>query len=512
MNKTNRLLYLLALVKIVIPYLLQNAVYQPQRDEFLYLAEGQHLAFGYMEVPPMLSVFAWLTNLLGGGMFWIKLWPSLFGAATFIISGKIIQSLGGKSFALFLLFLAFISGVYLRVFFLFQPNPPEVFFWTMIAYSLIRFIETGNNNWLYVFGTSVGLGMLAKYSVVFFAVSAVAGLLFTPCRNIFTNKHFWLASLISLLIFMPTALWEINHNLPVLHHMQQLHQQQLQYVSSSGFLIDQLLMNLACVVVWLAGLWFISFDKAGKSFRFLAFAYVFTILLLLALHGKNYYALGLYPPLLAFGAYWIEQLTAMRLRIWRFIIVIFAFAISLLMIPVMLPVFRPEKLAAFYQKTGIEKFGLLKWEDQQNHALPQDFADMLGWEEMAQKMSKAYETLDNNEKKHTILFCDNYGQAGALNFYGKKYRLPQAHSDNASFLYWLPDTIHIDNLLLLTEDKQEMQRPFIKNFASATLSDSITNIYAREQGSRIILLKGANESFNEMFRQKIEKDKAAFKY
>ncbi len=512
MNRTDKLLYLLALFKIVIPYLLQSPIYEPQRDEFLYLAEGHHLAFGYMEVPPMLSIFAWLTNLLGGGMFLIKLWPSLFGAVTFIVAGKIIQSLGGKSFALFLLFLSFVSGVYLRLFFLFQPNPPEVFFWTMIAYSLIRFVQTEKNKWLYVFGVSVGLGMLGKYSVAFFAISAVAGLLFTRYRKIFSNKHFWVASLIGVIIFLPTAFWEFNHHFPVIYHMRQLHKQQLQYVSPTGFLIDQLLMNLSCVIVWLAGLWFVSFNKAGKSYRFLALTYVFTILLLLALQGKNYYALGLYPPLFAFGAYWVEQLTAFRFRIWRYVLVFFAVAIALLMVPVMLPIFRPEKLAMYYRKTGMEKFGLLKWEDLKNHALPQDFADMLGWEEMAQKMSKAYETLDSKEKKHTILFCDNYGQAGAVSFYAKKYHLPQAYSDNASFLYWLPDTMHIDNLLLLTDDKQEMQHLFIKNFQTAILSDSITNIYAREQGSLIILMKGANESFNEMFRQKIEKDKAAFKY
>jgi hypothetical protein len=512
MRKTDKLLYSLALVKVIIPYLLQSPIYQPQRDEFLYLAEGHHLAFGFMEVPPMLSVFAWLTNLFGGGMFWIKLWPSLFGAAAFITAGKIIQSLGGRSFALFLLFLSFISGVYLRLFFLFQPNPPEVFFWTLIAYSLVRFTQTEKNKWLYVFGVSLGLGMLSKYSVAFFAISALAGLLLTPYRKVFLNKHFWFASLTGVIIFLPTALWEFSHHLPVIHHMQQLHEQQLQYVSPTGFLIDQLLMNAACVVVWLAGLWFVSFNKAGKNYRFLGLAYVFSILLLLALHGKNYYALGLYPPLLAFGAYRLEQLTEMHFKIWRYALVFFAVTIAVLMAPVMLPVFAPEKLAAYFKKTGMEKLGLLKWEDQQNHAMPQDFADMLGWEEMAQKMSQAYETLDSNEKKHTILFCDNYGQAGAVSFYAKKYGLPQAYSDNASFLYWLPDTMHIDNLLLLTDDKQEMQHPFIKNFHTAILSDSVRNIYAREQGSLIILLKGANESFNDMFRQKIEKDKAVFRY
>ena len=137
---------------------------------------------------------------------------------------------------------------------------------------------------------------------------------------------------------------------------------------------------------------------------------------------------------------------------------------------------------------------------------------MLGWEEMAKKMSAAYEKLDSTEKKHTVLFCDNYGQAGAVNFYGKKYHLPEAYSDNASFLYWLPDTSRVVNLVLLTDDEHEMEHPFIKDFSSAILNDSVTTPYARERGSLIITLKGANDAFNQMFRDKIAKDKAQFLY
>lgn len=141
MNKSNRVLYFLALLKIIIPFLLQSHVYELHRDEMLYLAEGSHPSWGFMEVPPVLSVFAWLIHFFGNGMFWVKLVPSLLGAFTFILCGKIVQSLGGKTFALLLLFLPFIFGVYLRVFFLFQPNPPEIFFWTMIAFSFIRFVR-----------------------------------------------------------------------------------------------------------------------------------------------------------------------------------------------------------------------------------------------------------------------------------------------------------------------------------------------------------------------------------
>jgi len=116
--------------------------------------------------------------------------------------------------------------------------------------------------------------------------------------------------------------------------------------------------------------------------------------------------------------------------------------------------------------------------------------------------------LDSNEKKNTLLFCDNYGQAGAINYYRKKYHLPEAFSDNASFLYWMPDSLHFDNILLLTDDEKEMEHPFLKNFSSVILSDSITNNYAREKGDLILLLKGMNETMRQAFKEKIRKAKA----
>lgn len=511
MKKTNGLIYLLAIIKIILPYLLQSSYYEPHRDEFLYLAEGHHLAFGFMEVPPLLSIFAWLTHLFGGGMFWIKFWPSLFGVLTFIFTAKIVQKSGGGMFAIFLAFLPFIFGAYLRVFFLFQPNPPEIFFWTLIAYSVLRYIQTEKNKYLYILGISIGLGMISKYSVSIYALSILAGLLLTPQRKIFANRHLYYAGIIALLIFLPTMLWEYNHHFPIVVHMKQLNNRQLQYVSHTGFLADQLLMNLPCVFIWLAGLYFTAFSYKGKKYRAFAWAYIFVIILLLILHGKNYYSLGVYPVLLAFGAYHLEKFSETRLKIWRYVFVIIPFILGVLFIPILLPVAKPETLANYYNIMHTAKTGVLKWEDLQNHPLPQDFADMLGWEEMTQKMAKAYNSLDSNEKAHTFLFCDNYGEAGAVNYYRYKYNLPEAHSDNGSFLYWMPRNIHIDNLILITDDREEMQHSFIKDFKSAVVTDSVTNIYARERGSLIIVFKGADDAFNKMFQEKIDDDYNKFK-
>ncbi len=512
MQKHNRLLYFFALIKFALPFFLQNAVYEPHRDEFLYLAEGHHMAWGFMEVPPLLSVFAWLTNSFGGSMFWIKFWPALFGAFTFIITGKIILSLGGKSFALFLGLLSFLFGAYLRVHYLFQPNFLEIFFWTMIAYSLIRYTQTEKNSWLYIFGLSVGLGMLSKYSVAFFVVSILLGLVLTKERKIFSNKHFYYAGLAAFIIFLPNLIWQYLRHFPIVYHMKELQRTQLQYISPVGFIIDQFAMNLPCFFIWVRGLLFVSFSKNAKPYRFIGWSYLFVIALLLLSHGKNYYTLGVYPTLFAFGAYQLEKLTQDRLKMLRYVFVLAPFVAAYFFVPLMLPLFKPAKLAAFYEARGMDKTGLLKWEDLKNHSLPQDFADMLGWHEMTKKMAAAYSTLDSNEKKHTILFCDNYGEAGAVNYYGAQYGLPLAYSDNASFFYWMPDSLKFDNLVLLTDDRNEMEHPFIKDFESVVVSDSVTNPYAREYGSLIIVFKKGNENFKKMFIDKVEKDKAKVKW
>jgi hypothetical protein len=294
--------------------------------------------------------------------------------------------------------------------------------------------------------------------------------------------------------------------------MRELQKYQLQYVDTPGFLIDQILMNLPCVFLWIAGLRFAAFTQIGRPWRFAAWAYVFLIALLIVLKGKNYYTIGVYPLLFALGAFQLERFTSGRRKYLRYVFVAIILLVGLPLVPAALPTAPPEKLANYYQLMGLSKTDLVKWEDLQHHPLPQDFSDMLGWKEMAEKVAAAYHALDSNEKRHTILFCDNYGQAGAVNLYGKKYHLPGAYSDNASFLYWLPDTNRLVNIILLTDDRHEMEHPFIKDFSAAILNDSVTTPYARERGDLIMTLKGANDAFIQMFKEKIEKDKAQFNY
>jgi 4-amino-4-deoxy-L-arabinose transferase-like glycosyltransferase len=503
-------LFLLAIIKLIAPFFLQNSFYQPHRDEYLYLAEAHHMDWGYMEIPPMLSVFAWITNFFGASMFWIRVWPALFGALTFLLVGRIILSLGGRIFALFLAWLPFMIDGYMRLFFLFMPGFLDVFFWTLMAFSVIRFIQTQQNKWLYLFGAAIGLGMMSKYSVAFYTISILAGILLTRHRKIFINKHFYFASLIALLIFLPNIIWQYNHRFPVITHMNELQEEQLKYNSAAGFIISQLIMNLPCLFIWIGGLAHVIFYSQGKPYRFIAWTYLFVIALLIVLRGKDYYALGAYPVLFAFGAYQLEKATSLKLRWTRYMMVIFPFALGLFAMPLIMPLAKPEVLVKYYEKTGLSKTGSFKWEDQQMHPLPQDFADMMGWKEMALKAGAVYNKLPEDQKLKTMVYCRGYFSAGALNYYREEAGLPEVYSDNASFLFWMPDKYNIKNLILVGHQIPDKDDIVFQQFEKMTVKDSIIMPLFRENGMKFILFENGNDSLNRIITKGVTELKRKF--
>src|SRR5579872_5022844 len=294
--KPVRLLYLLALVKLILPFILQSPAWGPHRDEFLYLAEARHMAWGYMEAPPLLSVFAWITNLLGGAMWAIRIWPSLAGALTYVLVGRLVLHLGGRWFALVLAWMPFVAGAWLRMHFLFQPNFLDIFCWTAMAYGLTRFQQTGKPFHLYFAGVSLGLGMLGKYTMAFYACGLLAGLLLAWDRKVLANRHFYYAIGLGFLLFLPNLIWEARHGFPVVYHMKTLQDNQLQYLSPWTFLTDQLLYNVATIFTWVTGLVWVF---RVKKYRFLAWGFVVTIALLVMGHAKSYYSQGAYPVLFA---------------------------------------------------------------------------------------------------------------------------------------------------------------------------------------------------------------------
>ncbi len=510
MKNTARLIYVLAIIQFILPFVLVHPYYQPHRDEYLYIAEGHHVAWGFMEVPPMLSFLAWISQSIGNSIFWIKSWPVLAGSLTFLLTAKMIVSLGGRTFAIVLGWMPFILTGYIRLFSFFHPNFLDVFFWTLNAYAIFSYIQTGKNKWLYLFGLSIGLGMMSKYSVAFYTLSLLIGLLLSSQRKIFLNKHFYFSAALALLIMLPNIIWQYTHLFPVVGHMKELQDEQLQFISPLNFLISQLLMFLPIAFIWITGLIVTSFSREGKPYQVFSWSYITVIILLMVLHGKDYYAMGAYPVLFAFGAYSLEKFTALRYKVWRYLFIAFPVALAAFFYPLLMPIAKPATLAAYYKKMNFVKTGALRWEDQKDHPLPQDFADMVGWKETAMKAGKVYQSLTPEEQKKTMVFCRGYFFAGDLNYHRKEAGLPEVYSDNASFLFWMPEKYAIKNIILIGHHVPKKDDTVFQQFAKMTIKDSITDPLFRENGVKIMLFEKGNDSLNALIERGVARLKSKY--
>jgi hypothetical protein len=502
------LILLMALIKFVLPIFLQSPVYELQRDEFLYYQQGLHPALGYLENPPLISWMAMISSWFGGSEAWIKFWPCLLGAGTVILTCLITAELGGNRFAQFLASLGIITGAYLRIHFLFQPNILDIFFWTLVVYFLVCYINNPSRSNIYGIFISLALGWWGKYSIVFIGAALVLGLLLTPHRKIFRKKETWIAILFACIIIAPNIAWQFTHNWPVIHHMRELRETQLQFVDPMNFLKDQVLMLLPVAIVWITGfVWLLK----RPAYRIVCIIYILVIVLLIVGNGKNYYALGIYQPLLAAGAVSIENWSSRFLWV-RAAMVALIFLLTLPFIPLLLPTKPPEELAQFYKKFGIEKTGLLEWEDQQNHPLPQDFADMTGWKELSEKAERFYNVLPDTTKKQTIIFGRHYGHAGALSYYaGSKDFRKKIITDNGSFLLWIPADIQFRHLLFIGRRMPEADDEVFQHFRNYILVDSVTNPWSRQHGDKIIFFRDIDEEGLRLAKEELEEEKNRFR-
>jgi hypothetical protein len=480
-----------------------NPVYELHRDEFLHLDQAFHASAGYISVPPFTSWMSRIIYLFGGDLFWIRLIPALFGAITIVYAWLIIEELEGKLYAKILCSAFLIFSVYVRLNVLYQPNSFDILAWTMVFYYLIRYVKTQDTKWLFVLAIVTALGLYNKYTIVFLIFGIGSGLVLTNQRIIFTKKAFYMATGLCLLIFMPNIIWQISHHFPVIHHMQALNDNQLVNNTYIDFLIGQVRFGVIGILS-LAALWALLFYKPFKPYRFIGWTFIIVLALFTFTRAKSYYALGLYPVLFSLGSIYLETM----LRKWKAVVVpllvVLNAATFFAIVPYLMPFQCPAGIIA--NREAYEKYGLLRWEDGKNHTLPQDFADMIGWKEMAEKSLEAYQMIPTHELENTLVFCDNYGQTGALNYYNRK-KMPEAYSFNTDYIYWLPDLEKIENVLLVgNKPDQEV----IDLFTAFKTVGIVENEFAREKGTKIFLLLGAKPEFTGLFYKMAEERKRKF--
>lgn len=501
------IIFILAALKMVLPFLLSHPAFGLHRDEYLYYEQGHHLSLGYLENPALIGWLAGISSFLGGSFFWIKFWPAVVGVANLLVTAAIAREFGGRRFAMTIAALGIICSGYLRTHFLFHPNFLEIFFWTLSAYYLLRYINTQQDRYLYFLFTALAFGLWSKYSVVFFATGMALSILLTSQRKMLGQKHFWLAALLGLALVAPNIYWQAVHKWPLLHHMKELRETQLQYVDRTTFFKEQLLIFLPVFFVWIGGLIWLLLHK---KYRLFGFTFLICIGLIAAGSGKGYYTMGAYPMLLGAGGVWLEQKVA-RTFFWRIAFTLLIIAFTLPLIPLLLPLRAPQDMAKRNEELGLKKIGILRWEDQQDHALQQDFADMIGWDELAQKAEATFLSLPDSVQQNTVVYCRSYGQAGALKYHAKNSSFRnKIISDNGTFLLWIPKELLLKHLLFVGYKMPAKDDAVFQQFGSVQVIDSVTNPLSRQYGNKIILFKDANEQAASMATEGLKQMKAQF--
>jgi hypothetical protein len=441
-------------------HLLTNGRYGYFRDELYYLACGRHLAFGYVD-QPLLSILLLRVSevLLGNSLFAIRLLPALAGSATVAITGLIARELGGRAWAIALACAGSLCALFnLAVGNFFSMNAFEPLFWMGCVYLLVRIINGDSPTlWLW-FGVLVGLSLENKHSTAFFAAGIFIALLLTPERRHFAEKWIWFGGLIAFAIALPNILWQAQHHWPTYELLRNIaHSDKNVALGPAQFIVQQIVfMNPGTLPLWLAGLCWVFGSRHGRRYLALGIIYVVMLAEFIILHGKSYYLAPAYPMLFAVGGVAAERVFANRLRWLKPGLLVLIVAAGALLAPLVVPILPPGKLVAYMRAIGLQ---LPRTETSHTAPLPQIFADQFGWQEMVASVGHVYNHLRPEDKKRAAIFCQNYGEAGAIDFFGPKFGLPPAISGHQNYFLWGPrDWTGEVALVLDTRDDNEREQ------------------------------------------------------
>ena len=505
MTKKNLILLGFIILKFLLQYFLIDSGYDLHRDEYLHLDQAHHLAWGYFSVPPFTSWISYLINILGNSVFWVKFFPALFGALTIVVVWKATEELGGNLFAMVLSATCVLISALLSTNILYQPNSFDILSWTTFYFIIIKYFKTENPKWLYVAALVFSIGFLNKYNIIFLVIGLFPAILITRQRKIFAKKEIYFALILALLLISPNLFWQYKNGFPAFHHLKELTDTQLINVDRLDFLKSQLLFFFASLLVIISALYALLFYKPFEKYKAFFWAIVFTLIVFTYFRAKGYYAMGIYPIYISFGWVFLGDILKTGWRKYlQPVLIILPALYFILMFDMIFPNKSPEYFVSNAHK--YQKYGMLRWEDGKDHSLPQDYADMLGWKELAEKVDSVCSELPNLD--NTFILCDNYGQAGAINYYTKNKKII-AYSYQADYINWLPFDRKITDVVLVKEpgdrDKdREKEFPF---FDIVYLAGKRINQYAREDTISIYVLKGAKIDVNQILKDEADRHK-----
>ncbi len=419
------------------------------RDELYYLACSRHLAWGYVDHPPLsVALLALVRVTLGESLVAIRLLPALAGAATLYLAARIARELGGGRYAQGLAALATLAAPqFLGVNGFYSMNSFDILLWPLASLLLLRCLRVGaapesvgggrTLRWL-LLGIVIGLGIENKLSMLWLAAGLFVGLAVTRPRALLTRGP-WITVTVAALLALPHVLWQAAHGWPTLEFIRNATEHKMVKASPLSFLKGQVLvMNPLSVIVWGTGLVAALRARTDLRSRVLGIAYLAVAAILLGSRSaKAEYLTPAYTMLFAAGAVAIErtltQAAPAALRWLRVAIPVAIAALGIVILPFALPVLSVDAFVRYSRAIGLTP---PQSERQKVAELPQHYADMFGWEDMASTVADVYRSLPPEDRARAAIVTQNYGEAGAIDLFGRRLGLPNAISGHNSYWMW----------------------------------------------------------------------------
>ena len=471
------------------------------RDEFDYISCGDHLQWGYVDQPPLIPLLIRLCrSVLGDSLRSIRFIPALASSLLVVQAAVLARALGGRRYAVLLSAVcAVFVPQYLSNGSLLGTNCLEPNLWMGCAYFVILAIQRNDPRYWLWFGVVAGLGLEEKYSIAVFGMGIVVGLLLTEQRRVFLNRWIWLGGLAAFLIFLPNLLWNMHNDWPFVQLMHNIKAEGRDVVlGPSQFFLQQVLVTNPLVApLWLGGLFALLFSARLRPYRVLGWSYLVSYATFLLLHGKNYYLAPIYPMLVAAGAVGLErwldrpgldraETGRPRLQWVKRVVLISLIVSGIHLLPVVVPVLSPEHFLA-YTKTLPFKLPINEY----SHArapLPQWYSDQFGWKEIADEAEVAWNRIPADQRSDCGIFAQDYGQAGAIDFFGRAHGLPPSLSGDRTYFLWGPRGYSGNCLIVLGDKRERLEQLFNHVEFVGTSAD---NPWALESQISVYICKGA---------------------